>query len=155
MPSRPASREGAPGTPKAAAGRGPGRGEDPFGWSETDKTTKRRVIAIHVKRLLDNDRKMNIVIRNKDIIRIPEVVAGEFYVAGEVARPGVYSMTGRQITIKMALAAAGNLQGLPDPSPASTYHAVAPTRLLDTRDGTGLSGTFSVHAARTWRVTNR
>ncbi|MCY2924258.1 MAG: polysaccharide biosynthesis/export family protein, partial [Planctomycetota bacterium] len=107
----PTTRQADASAPKAA----PKKGEDPFAWSETDKTSKRRVIAIHVKRLLENDRKMNIVIRNKDIIRIPEVTTGEFYVAGEVARPGVYSMTGRQITVKMALTAAGNLQGLPDP----------------------------------------
>ncbi|MCY2932096.1 MAG: polysaccharide biosynthesis/export family protein [Planctomycetota bacterium] len=117
-PSRPAPRDGAP---KTAAGGTAGKDKDPFDWGETDKTTKRRVIAIHVKRLLDNDRKMNIVIRNKDIIRIPEMVNGEFYVAGEVARPGVYSLTGRQITMKMALTAAGNLQGLPEPKNAVLY----------------------------------
>ena len=107
---------------KPAAAPAPGaKGDDPFGWSDTDRTSKRRVIAIHVKRLLDNDRKMNIVVRDKDIIRIPEPLSGEFYVAGEVARPGVYSLTGRQITIKMALTAAGNPQGLPDPRNAILY----------------------------------
>src|SRR5690606_26352452 len=35
----------------------------------------------------------------------PEV--GEFYVMGQVERPGVYSLTGRRVTIKQALAAAG------------------------------------------------
>jgi hypothetical protein len=35
----------------------------------------------------------------------------------------------------------------------STYHAIAPTRVLDTRNGTGgLSGPFSNHAARTFTV---
>jgi hypothetical protein len=35
-----------------------------------------------------------------------------------------------------------------------TYHALAPTRVLDTRDGTGgLSGPFSSHVARTFQVT--
>ncbi len=118
--SGPSSRSAASPDSKANAAHGAAKG-DPFGWSDADKTAKRRVIAIHVKRLLENDRKMNIVIRNKDIVRIPEIVNGEFYVAGEVARPGVYSMTGRQITIKMALTAAGNLQGLPDPKNAVLY----------------------------------
>jgi hypothetical protein len=36
---------------------------------------------------------------------------------------------------------------------AATYHALAPTRLLDTRNGTGLSSAFSSHAARTFQVT--
>ena len=35
----------------------------------------------------------------------------------------------------------------------STYNVLAPTRLLDTRNGTGLSGTFSAHSARTFQVT--
>jgi hypothetical protein len=35
-----------------------------------------------------------------------------------------------------------------------TYHALTPTRVLDTRDGTGgLSGPFSSHVARTFQVT--
>jgi hypothetical protein len=39
----------------------------------------------------------------------------------------------------------------PDTSGA-TYHALTPTRLLDTRYGTGLSGAFSSHVARTFTV---
>jgi len=35
----------------------------------------------------------------------------------------------------------------------ATYHPLAPTRLLDTRSGTGLSGAFSSHAARALQVT--
>jgi len=34
---------------------------------------------------------------------------------GEVQRPGVYTLTGRKVTIKMALAAAGNLNPLAYP----------------------------------------
>jgi hypothetical protein len=34
----------------------------------------------------------------------------------------------------------------------STYHALTPKRLLDTRYGTGLSGVFSSHVARTFQV---
>ena len=40
----------------------------------------------------------------------------------------------------------------PDTSGA-TYHALAPARILDTRNGTGLSGALSSHAARTFTVT--
>ena len=40
-----------------------------------------------------------------------------------------------------------------DVSPVSgTYHPLTPTRLLDTRNGTGLSGPFGSHAARTFTV---
>jgi subtilase family serine protease len=34
----------------------------------------------------------------------------------------------------------------------ATYHALTPTRILDTRSGTGLSGVFSSHSARTFQV---
>ncbi len=37
----------------------------------------------------------------------------------------------------------------------STYHPLAPARILDSRDGTGLSGAFSSHVARTFQVTGR
>jgi hypothetical protein len=40
---------------------------------------------------------------------------------------------------------------VPDTTGA-TYHALAPTRLLDTRSGTGLSGAFSSHVARALQV---
>ena len=85
---------------------------DPFGWRGGDRTEGTRIIAINTEKLLDADRRMNIVIRNNDVIRVPPVQAGEFYVMGQVVRPGVYSLTGRQITVKMAVAAAGNFDEL-------------------------------------------
>jgi outer membrane protein assembly factor BamB len=41
----------------------------------------------------------------------------------------------------------------PDTSGA-TYHALTPARILDTRTGTGLAGTFASHVARTLQVTS-
>ncbi|MBL7133731.1 MAG: hypothetical protein ISS78_06505, partial [Phycisphaerae bacterium] len=55
---------------------------------------------------------MNIVKRDNDIVHVPSLDVGEFYIMGEVLRPGVYSLTGRQITLKMAVAAAGNIGGI-------------------------------------------
>ncbi len=43
---------------------------------------------------------------------------------------------------------------VPDTSGA-TYVSLAPARILDTRDGTGLSGTFSSTVARTFAVTGQ
>ena len=71
-----------------------------------------RVVAINLKQLRDGDPRMNIVMRDNDIVHIPTLEVGEFYISGEVQRPGVYSLTGRQITLKMAVAAAGNVGGL-------------------------------------------
>ena len=39
------------------------------------------------------------------------------------------------------------------PPVGATYHALTPTRILDSRNGTGLSGAFSSHVARTFQVT--
>ena len=85
---------------------------DPFGWKKADRSDMARVIAINLNQLRDGDPRMNIVIRNNDIIHVPSLDIGEFYIGGEVSRPGVYSLTGRQITVKMAVIAAGNFNGI-------------------------------------------
>jgi polysaccharide biosynthesis/export protein len=83
--------------------------EDPWGWQESNKSELARVIAINLRELLNGDPRMNVIIHDNDIVRVPTVEAGEFYIMGEVTRPGVYSLTGRRLTVKMAMAAAGNL----------------------------------------------
>lgn len=85
---------------------------DPWGWGQATMSGMARVIAINLEKLLHGDPRMNIIIRDNDIIYVPAEEVGEFYVMGEVFRPGVYSLTGRRITIKMAVAAAGNLSPL-------------------------------------------
>jgi protein involved in polysaccharide export with SLBB domain len=46
---------------------------------------------------------------------------GEYYVMGQVARPGAFSITGREITLKAAVAAAGNLAPLGWPDRCTIY----------------------------------
>ncbi len=41
------------------------------------------------------------------------------------------------------------------PTPASTYHALTPARILDTRRGIGLAGAFQARVARTFTVTGQ
>ena len=41
------------------------------------------------------------------------------------------------------------------PLAGSTYHTLTPARILDTRNGTGLSGPFTNHVARTFQVTGK
>jgi len=91
--------------------------DDPLKWSEAEDGAV-RVIAIDLKKLRNGDPTMNIVVKDKDVINIPPLELGEFYVMGEVVRPGVYSLTGRRITIKMAIAAAGNFSPLAWPENA-------------------------------------
>jgi preprotein translocase subunit SecG len=44
------------------------------------------------------------------------------------------------------------IQGVTTTYDPATYHALTPTRILDTRNGTGLSGVFGSHSARTFQV---
>jgi protein involved in polysaccharide export with SLBB domain len=89
--------------------RGDNAFDDPYNWKDADKSNLARVIFIDLERLRQGDARLNIVIRDNDIIHVPSLEVGEFYIMGEVQRPGVYTLTGRKVTIKMALAAAGNL----------------------------------------------
>lgn len=90
--------------------------KDKYGWSKYDLSDTTRIIAIDRARLEAMDPMMNIIIRKNDIIEVPPLQVGEFYVMGEVLRPGVYSLTGRKVTVKMAVAAAGNLGPLSWPT---------------------------------------
>ncbi len=85
------------------------RPADPFGWERTDISGTSRIIAIDVHKLGQGSARMNIVIRDKDVIRVPPLTVGEFYIMGEVNRPGAYQLTGRKMTVRMAIAAASNL----------------------------------------------
>jgi protein involved in polysaccharide export with SLBB domain len=69
------------------------------------------VIEIDVPALKSGDPRQNIVIRNMDVVVVP-IDTGVFYLMGEVNRPGVYGFAGREVTIKQAVATAGNLSPL-------------------------------------------
>jgi protein involved in polysaccharide export with SLBB domain len=75
----------------------------------------KRIIRIDVEALLAGDETQNIVLRNADQVHLPEPPAGEWYIDGEIVRRGVYSLTGRKITLLQAVAAAGGLTQLAIP----------------------------------------
>jgi len=75
----------------------------------------RRIIRFDVKALQSGDPTQNVVLRDGDVVTIPAPLMGDFYMAGEVARPGVYSLTGRKITLLQAIAAAGGLSAVAVP----------------------------------------
>ncbi|MFO8013023.1 MAG: polysaccharide biosynthesis/export family protein [Phycisphaerae bacterium] len=75
----------------------------------------RRIIRFDVEALQAGDPTQNVVLRDSDIVTIPSPPVGDFYMAGEVARPGVYSLTGRKITLLQAVAAAGGLTAVAVP----------------------------------------
>jgi protein involved in polysaccharide export with SLBB domain len=75
----------------------------------------RRIIRFDVRALQAGDPTQNVVLRDSDVVSIPSPEVGDFYLAGEVARPGVYSLTGRKITLLQAIAAAGGLSAVAVP----------------------------------------
>ncbi|MHC4295384.1 MAG: polysaccharide biosynthesis/export family protein, partial [Planctomycetota bacterium] len=97
---------------------------DPFGWRKLDKSEQVRIIAIDLPKLNAGDPRMNVIVRINDIIRVPTLEVGEFYVNGEVLRPGAYALTGRRVTVKQAITAAGNLGPLAWPKNAILYRRV-------------------------------
>ena len=75
----------------------------------------RRIIRFDVRALQAGDPTQNIVLRDADVVTIPSPEVGDFYMAGEVARPGVYSLTGRKITLLQGVAAAGGMSAVAVP----------------------------------------
>ena len=124
-------KTGGPPTAPAPADRAPetaGGPEDPYGWARAEKKDLARIVAINYKRLFNGDPKMNIIIRDRDVIQIPVPETGEFYLMGEVQRPGVYSLRGQRITIKQAIAAGGNLGPLAWPENAYLIRRIGPRK---------------------------
>ncbi len=102
--------------PPQTAGKtpsGPGIDEDApkdFGWEQLPQRQQaKRVIRIPVDSLLGGDPRYDIVIRAGDTITIPVDLIGEFWVMGNVNAQGPISLTGRPMTLKMAIASAGGL----------------------------------------------
>jgi hypothetical protein len=74
--------------------------------------TQVRIIKIPVDKLLGGDPRYNIVLRPGDSISVPVDMIGEFWVTGNVRGSGPVNLTGRPMTLKMAIASAGGLGGL-------------------------------------------
>ncbi len=83
-----------------------------YKWDDVPEAeAAQRVIEVDVQALRNGDPRQNIVIRNRDVINVPTDV-GVFYMMGEINRPGVYGLGGRDITIKQAVAIGGGLTPL-------------------------------------------
>jgi protein involved in polysaccharide export with SLBB domain len=97
--------------PAAAPGMAdaPANPAEPFEFNEPKEPTDLRIIRIPLNRLLAGELKYNIVIRPQDQIIVPQPQIGEYYMGGHVARPGVFSLTARNITLKQAVVSAGML----------------------------------------------
>ncbi|GIK19101.1 MAG: hypothetical protein AMXMBFR77_15560 [Phycisphaerales bacterium] len=108
--------------PASGAGTAPsGSGPEPM--------VTQRTIRIPVKPLLNGDARYNIIIKPGDVIRVPFPDRGEIYIAGQVQRPGVYTLplSGR-ITLIRAIDAAGGLAPIAIPERVEVTRMVGPDR---------------------------
>jgi protein involved in polysaccharide export with SLBB domain len=72
----------------------------------------------------------NVVIRPNDLLVVPSPKIGEYYIGGHVNRPGVYSLTGRDITLKQAIISAGMVDALGWPERTEVIRRVGKDREL-------------------------
>ena len=91
--------------------------------------TPPRVIRIPIDKLKEGYPQYNIVIRPGDVINVPNIEPGEFYLLGHVGRPGVYTITGRKVTLKQAIAASGGLDALAIPRRCDLIRRIGTTEV--------------------------
>ncbi|UCG17492.1 MAG: polysaccharide biosynthesis/export family protein [Phycisphaerales bacterium] len=90
-------------------------------WSQIAGETEQRIIRVSAEGLRNGDPRQDIVVRPGDSIRLMAGEFGEYYIMGQVVRPGAYSVTGRRLTLKQAIASAGNIAPLGWPDRCTVY----------------------------------
>ena len=87
-----------------------------YGWDQIGGAgSQTRVIKIPVDKLEGGDPKYDILIRSGDRVSVPVDIIGEFWVMGNTRFAGPIPLTGRPITLKMAIATAGGLNAVAHP----------------------------------------
>jgi len=86
-----------------------------------------RVIRVPVKPLIAGDARYNVVVRPGDIVRVPPSEIGNYYMDGEVNRPGAFSLpqVGR-LTLRRAISASGGLAPIAIPERVDLTRMVGP-----------------------------
>jgi protein involved in polysaccharide export with SLBB domain len=84
-----------------------------------------RVIEIPADKLLAGDPRYNIIIQPEDTIHVPVDMIGEFYIMGNTNFQGAIRLTGRPMTMKMAIAAAGGLGPLAWPKKCEVIRRIS------------------------------
>lgn len=101
----------------------------PGGSSTGEEMVTQRVIRVPMDPLLAGDSKYNIIVRPGDIIRVPPPQLGNIYIAGQVNRPGVYSLPSEgRLTLLRLVDAAGGLGGLGVPERVELTRMVGKNR---------------------------
>ena len=107
---KPQKAEGAP--PEAPMTEAAAPSTQKFEFNDLKEPSDKRVIRVPVGALRQGDLRYNIVVRPDDLIVVRPPIQGEYYMGGHVARVGVYSLTGRKITLTEAIWSAGGLDQL-------------------------------------------
>ena len=100
----------------------------PFAFAAPTPPAATRTIRIPLDALRNGDLRYNVVIRPRDMLIAPVPVIGEYYMSGHVARVGVYSLTGRKITMKQAVVSAGMIDGVSIPQRTDLIRRIGPDR---------------------------
>jgi len=95
---------------------------------EWEQAIQTRLIRIPADKLLAGDPRYNIVIKPGDTIHVPVDIIGEFAIMGNVNRSGYIDITGRPMTLKMAIAAAGGLGPLAWPKNVEVTRRIGTAR---------------------------
>lgn len=88
----------------------------PVDWEELASEGQQRIIRIPAEKVRHGDPNYDVVVKHQDWIWLDPGQVGTFYLMGHVLRPGVYSLTGQQMTLTQAIAAAGGLDAIAWPT---------------------------------------
>lgn len=101
------------------------RGLEDLTWEEAVRS---RLIRIPTDKLLAGDPRYNVVVQPGDTIHVPVDIVGECCIMGNVNRAGYINLTGRPMTLKMAIAAAGGLGPLAYPKTCEVVRRIGDKR---------------------------
>jgi polysaccharide export outer membrane protein len=100
-----------------------------IGWEQIGPGgTQRRILRVPADKLLSGDPRYNVVIQPGDNIHVPVDIIGEFCIMGNVNNQGFINITGRPMTLKMAIAAAGGLGPLAWPKRCEVVRRIGKKR---------------------------
>lgn len=77
-----------------------------FTFNSLSEPSDREIIRVPYDKLKKGELKYNVVIKPGDLIFAPGPRTGVYYMGGQVASPGAYSLSGTQITLSQAIVSA-------------------------------------------------